>query len=815
MLRLIFFALMFPLSAFAGLQNEGDVCSSSTHYRAGLRHIGGGGIGYTDGYTTLELFLAPDPSQWEVIPFLDARGHIFNNGKGAANAGIGLRALCENGIYGINAYYDYRNVGRFNSNQIGLGLEALGKVLDFRINGYLPTGKKSSGPYGTAFEGFSGNNLLLSQKNQSAMKGVNAEFGFHVRGNQSLDLYAAAGPYYYNGGGSDSSWGGKASLAGTYKEVITLEISDSYDKIFRNKFQAQISVGFSFDSMSNVKEQCCACICERMVQPVRRQEIVVVDNRRKNSVAIDPLTGQPFFFVFVNNTGNSNGTYESPYHSLAQAQDNSSPNDVIYVFPGDGTTTGMDSGILLKANQKFWGSGISHALQTTQGNISIPAQSSSSPTITNTNIDTDGNAITLAANNAISGFTISSTLNDAIYGTDPQNLDVSFCKFENTNTYAIEASFLGNASISLTNNQFLNNVNGVFLSLNGTSNLVCSTNTFEGQTSVSSVPLEIAADSNVFNAQVENNVFSNNTTGSIRFNLTNVVNANIDVINNTILNNGTGSQASLGSSFTVLSNGTIDNCAVVLRDNLFTGNTSNSLYLHTSGAFTNLEITASSNNMSGNGGSALVLATPSDNLTLLATDNVITECNDNGIAVIASGPTTTGNITISNNFITDIGNASNGIAINQDFSTLNLSLLDNKIYRCEGTGIVSYAPTGIDSLTLNVRDNVINNCQNLSSNAASGLDIEQYTNFNASITGNTLTDNTGIAVVVSSTLPSPAACVTLTGNNSNTGYLLINPVDGVFNLSPCDVDSVNAGTINTSGVVTPAQSCPDAIPCPP
>ncbi len=158
----------------------------------------------------------------------------------------------------------------------------------------------------------------------------------------------------------------------------------------------------------------------------------------------------------------------------------------------------MDSGISLKANQKFWGSGVSHSIQTSEGTISIPAQSSSSPTITNTNINTDGNAITLATNNAISGFTITSAMNDAIYGTDPQSLEVSSCTIENTTTYAIEASFSGDASISLTNNQFLNNVNGIFLTLNGTSTLVCSDNTFKGQTSVSSVPLEISANSNVF-----------------------------------------------------------------------------------------------------------------------------------------------------------------------------------------------------------------------------------------------------------------------------------------------------------------------------
>lgn len=819
MSRLVFFAAILPLSGFADAHKEERNCpNGKRHYRTTIRHIESGGIGYEDGYTTLEMFFSQDPSRWKVTPFLDARGHLFDNGKWAANAGVGLRALWGNRAYGINTYYDYRNTSRFNSNQIGVGLETLGKLFDFRINGYLPVGSKTSGPYHTAFKAFSGNQMLVSQKYQSAMKGSDAEFGFHFGKSKSFDFYAAAGPYYFIGKKAPATWGGKARIAGVFKDILTLEISDSYDRTFHNKFQGQISLNFSFGPKSKVKEQERTCkasntLNDRMLQPVGRQEIIVIDKVRKKAVAIDPATGLPYFFVFVDNTSSSNGTYESPYHSLAQAQDNSSPNNIIYVFPGDGTTRGMDSGISLKANQKFWGSGVSHIIQTAQGTISIPAQSSSSPTITNTNINTEGNAITLATNNAISGFTITSALNDAIFGTDPQSLEVSSCTFTNTNTYAIEASFPGNAAIALTNNQFVNNVNGVFLTLNGTSSLLCSNNTFEGQTSISSVPLEIAANSNLLTTQIENNVFNGNTTGGIRFDLTNVANANISVFNNTITNNGTGSQASLGSSIVILPSGTTDKCSIVLTDNSFSGNTSNSLYLHTSGAFTTLDITASSNTMSNNGGSALVLATPVNILTLAATDNTISSCGDNGIAVISATLTSAGNITINNNTITNIGNASNGIAINQDFSNLDLTILNNKINACEGTGIVSFAPTGIDSLTLDVSGNTINNCQNLSSNAASGLDIEQYTSLEGSVTNNSLAGNTGIAVFISSSLTTPTACLTLTGNSSSD-YHLGNP-SGVFNLSPCDVDTVNVGTIIPIATITPVQSCPDAAPCPP
>lgn len=818
MFRFAFFAVILPLSGFALQLTEGDELCKPL-YRAGLRHIESGGIGYKKGYTTLEMFLSSDPSQWEVTPFLDARGHYFNNGKWALNAGFGLRSLYGARVYGINTYYDYRDAGRFDANQIGLGLESLGELLDFRINGYLPVGKTYSGPYDTTFGSFSGNFLLLSEKIQSAMKGVNAEIGLHIGKLKTFDLYAAAGPYYFKGKATRSTWGGKARIAGTYKDFITIEFSDSYDRTFHNNFQGQISLSFSFGPTSKAREQDCGCyggntLYDRMLQPVYRQEIIVIDDAKKNAVAKNPSTGDPYYFVFVNNTSSSDGTYESPYHSLAQAQENSSPNDIIYVFPGDGTTTGMNSGIVLQANQKLWGSGINHLVQTTQGEISIPAQSSTSPTITNTNVDTEGNAITLARNNAISGITIASALNDAIYGADPQNLEVSSCTFNNINTYTIEGYFSGDADISITNNQFLNNVNGIFLDLSGTSNLVCTNNTFRGQTSVSSTPFEVAANNNRVIATIANNVFDTNTAGSIRFGLNNTLSTTINVLNNTFTNNGTGSQSTLGSNFVILSNGTNDNCSILLKDNSFTGNASNSLYLHTSGAFTNLDVTATANTMTENGGSGIVLATPADTLTFMAKDNVIAQCNDNAIAVISSGSTANGNITISNNTITDIGNASNGIAINQDFSTLNLSITNNEINGCEGTGIISYAPTGIDSLTLDISGNTINNCQNLSSNAASGIDIEQFTTLEGSITNNTLAGNSGTALVVGSTLPSPSACLTLSGNDS-TDYLLTNPGDGLFNLSPCDAGSVNIGTINTSGVITPVQSCPDATACPP
>lgn len=811
--------LSFPIYA-ASSQPEKIDPPGKKHYRATIRHIERGGIGYETGYTTFETFFASDPTAWSMTPFLDIRGHLFDNGKWAANGGFGLRAVWQDRVYGINTYYDYRNGGRFHANQIGVGLETLGERLDFRLNGYLPFGTKTSAPYGFVFGTFSGHSLLISQNIQSALKGANAELGFHFGTSERFDFYAAAGPYYFIGEATAATWGGKARISGTYKELISLEFSDSYDRTFHNQFQGQISLSFSFGPKSKGKELGSARkkanrLTDRMVQSIDRQEIIVINQAKKQSPAINPATGQPYFFVFVDNTSSSEGTYESPYPSLVEAQSNSSPYDIIYVFPGDGTTAGMDNGIVLKANQKLWGSGLSHSLQTSQTTLSIPALSTTLPTMTNTDVDTDGNAITLSSYNSISGIVIHSAMNDAIYGIDVQDLEVSFCTFENTNTFPIEVTFSNHSSISVTNNQFLNNANGVSLTLNGTSILSCLANRFEGQTSVSNVPLEISAHHNTFTAQIENNLFSDNTTGSVRFSLDEVIDGEILLVNNVITENGTGSQASLGSSFAVLLNGTTDHCSIALQDNLFSGNASNALYLHTSGQFAALEVTASANTFSNNGGSAIVLATPVDALTLLVADNQINSCNDNGIAVISSSASTSGTITIEKNIITQIGNASNGIAINQDFSSLHLTIVGNEIDGCEGTGIISYAPTGIDSLQLTVSGNAIGHCQNLSSNGSSGLDLEQYRTFIGLISDNTLAENIGTPVFIGSTLPAPTVCLTVTGNTNSGDYLLTNPGDGLFRLSPCNVDGANGGTMNTSGTIELVQSCPDAVSCTP
>lgn len=221
-------------------------------------------------------------------------------------------------------------------------------------------------------------------------------------------------PYYLVGQGKHA-WGGEARVAIDLLEYVRVEGNASYDRIFKGIFQGQLSLIIPFLAKKNVNQRKSSCTKElalwnRALQRVDRNEIIPVDKKRRKSVAINPDTGQPYFFWFVDNTSHSNGTFESPFNTLLAAQDSSHPFDIIYVFPGDGSYTGMNLGIALQNNQKLLGSANSYRFSTTKGNVTVPAFSTSKPLITNSS----SSVVLTANNNEIGGMHI--TTNGSVIG---------------------------------------------------------------------------------------------------------------------------------------------------------------------------------------------------------------------------------------------------------------------------------------------------------------------------------------------------------------------------------------------------------------
>jgi hypothetical protein len=189
---LCFTAISYASTDMKTTSSEEECPKGPKHMPTSVRYTSPKGIGYNTGYSTVEgFFSTPNILADAWIPFLDLRGHVFDNGYFAANAGLGMRYLSTSRVWGINSYYDYRNTNRQHYNQYSAGLESLGKVWDFRINGYLPLGAKQSAYYHTKFDFFQGNTMFLKSSRDFALKGANAEAGFHLDHFKQVPLYFA------------------------------------------------------------------------------------------------------------------------------------------------------------------------------------------------------------------------------------------------------------------------------------------------------------------------------------------------------------------------------------------------------------------------------------------------------------------------------------------------------------------------------------------------------------------------------------------------------------------------------------------------
>jgi hypothetical protein len=552
---------------FAEIHAEGQDAQSCgcgpRPMRATVRHIEANGVGYDQGYTTLEGFFSQEFHR--TLPFLDLRGHVFNNGKLAANAGLGLRYLGER-IWGANVYYDYRQTSHQDYQQISAGLESLGIRWDFRLNGYLPLTDRSKVSSGPTFDSFEDHFMILARKTEFALKGANAEVGYHLDSIR-FPLYLAAGPYYLQGKGKEA-WGGSLRIAANLSPYIRIEGNTSYDSLFHWIGQGQISLIFPFGGRKQVRASrgcCCTdllALKERAVQPVDRNEIIPIDTGRKKTAAVNPSTGLPYYFYFVDNTSSSDGTFESPFSTLLAAQNASGVNDIIYIYPGDGTSTNYNQGITLKTNQKLFGSGVAHPLDTSLGIVTIPQQTESLPIITKPGASAV--VVIIADNNEIAGLHLissatSQTLieNPSVVSQKRMNIFLRDNNFEllHANSDGTNLISVG-GEVKIMNNQVIGNAATGTIGFGGNSfqvpslNVTISGNTINQVSSGVSFTVDPATPITavVASFDIHDNLISlSGTTGlGVFINAlgsgVDSVSAQASVVNNTISGGGTGIQ---------------------------------------------------------------------------------------------------------------------------------------------------------------------------------------------------------------------------------------------------------------------------------
>ena len=830
------YSLLLSQCLFTGMQahNEKKVyCGDSPRpMRVVARHIEANGIGYNQGYTTLEGFFSPlKPLGNTWVPFLDLRGHAFNNGKLAANAGLGLRYIGNSRVWGINAYYDYRNTTRQHYNQVAMGLETLGRVWDFRLNGYLPVGDKTSRFYDTKFSAFSGNQLILSRKRQFAMKGANAEAGLHVDTIKHVPFYFAAGPYYLEGQGK-VAWGGELRAVIDLYDFIRLEGNTSYDKVFKWIGQGQVSIMIPFGSKRRIhqdKGKSCSlalALSERALQRVDRFEIIPIDSKRKKTTAIDPATGNPYVFWFVNNTSHSAGTFESPFKTLAAAESASSPYDVIYVFPGDGTSTGMSTGITLQNNQKLFGASVVQTLPTTLGTIQIPTFASLQPVVTNTNSTGVIDVVLVQNNNEISGLCLNGGNGDTIGQVN---------------------SSINNLTVA--NNTILNGGSGNGITLNNASGFVTiannNVNNFQGD----AIQVTNTGVQNAVYSITDNLLIQDDGTYGINLSLIDCSNTSTFISGNTILPTFWGIWADMNN--TTAAN--VSN-PIIIQNNAVLSNNYEAVYLELDNYSVSSLVIQNNSFASGNNGgptAALDIELYNNSVgSMVIQNNKFISASETGVFIYLQDSATIPIATIQNNNINSTGygiyvnpttttgsgpilatlnilnntiNAQNyGIYLQyqntSSISTASIAMLNNTISGIAAgiTGInSSIASGGAVALTMN------NN--NIYQNVGVNLYFNNAGTASASCIGNNITSSAGgggggglnitfdtsvgpaIAVVQSNTMLTDGGSLGITGNNAMvtvavSDNVLNSAANGAFGLT-----TSSSANVQLSGYITNNQ----------
>ena len=267
---------------------EEDPISSSyaSLKRASIRYVEGSDnhVIYGTDYGSIDLLFAPDCKPDHMVPMIDLRAHRLNDNTYAANIGIVGRysSTTKPYIYGVNAYYDFRQGAFGNYNGLGLGFEMLGEKWDFRANGYFPLGTNNH--HGThTFDDYFGPYFATERRSLIACFGANAEIGYTAPIKKEGLVYLALGPYYFAGAEGYQVGGGELRIRPQYKDILALDILGSYDSRSGANGQIQLILSLPLYNIGSQKERNSDCKYGKRTfyKPVERFEVMQLGRRSR------------------------------------------------------------------------------------------------------------------------------------------------------------------------------------------------------------------------------------------------------------------------------------------------------------------------------------------------------------------------------------------------------------------------------------------------------------------------------------------------------------------------------------------------------
>ncbi|MEZ6051126.1 MAG: inverse autotransporter beta domain-containing protein [Planctomycetaceae bacterium] len=378
--------------------------------RFGLAHDEGQGIGFDQGFTTLE-WMTPITGDFEwALLFADGRVLVRNDGTVGANFGIAHRYydLNWNRIFGANVFYDYRNTEDNHFHQLGLGLEWLGEIVDVRANAYIPDVDNVRGPIPNLFRG----HQLIINRDEVAMTGGDVELGLRLPTFESIQVEVFGGFYHFDGHGNDDATGWRTRAQAEIAQRVTLDVAVQNDDVFGTTATFGVALQYlhrflppytqaarSMDHKFFRRPQDVASgnIAYRLGEPIERLQNIVLSQQPK--VATD-AAGVPLNFLHVVEGGAGDGTFETPYGTLSAAMADADAGTSITYTPFGGAYV---ENVALVAGATILSNGPEQFVTSQCGATLLPFSGTSTdlsmiPTLT-------GN-VTLADNTRFSGFDV-------------------------------------------------------------------------------------------------------------------------------------------------------------------------------------------------------------------------------------------------------------------------------------------------------------------------------------------------------------------------------------------------------------------------
>lgn len=375
------------------------------------RTVQGDGVGYQDGFTSIDWFLPLLPDGEDDIWFADLRVIVGNDAELSANAGTGYRVYVpdQDRIYGVNLFWDSRHFETFVFNQIGVGFESLGRCIDFEVNGYSPavndTDQRSL--Y------FSGNNLFVYTVN--ALSGMDFLVGYNIPAIRDIHARVLGGGYYFDSNQTPDATGWRVRLEAAFRDWLAVSAVAQKDDLYGQTTLFSVELKRPIEHESNVVSQSMrnkfrnrrggssdGTIRYRLASPVRRQQQIVLTEMTE--VATD-LMSNPLTFLHVVPGAAGTGTFENPYGTITDAMaDGLAPTSIVYT-PQGGT---FNENVTLVAGTQLLSNGPDQIVTAEQGSLQLPFSGVSSDlTMLPSTINGD---VTLANDTVLRGFSVAGTV---------------------------------------------------------------------------------------------------------------------------------------------------------------------------------------------------------------------------------------------------------------------------------------------------------------------------------------------------------------------------------------------------------------------